>query len=67
MTGFGIGSSSGMKEITSDQVSKWAFGNFFVPIVIPKTIVMDVDGIFDVMFKNTFQETYWFWYMQLQG
>ena len=46
-----------MKEITSDQATRWAFGNFFVPFGIPKIIVVDADGVFDGMSKNTFQET----------
>ena len=32
-----------MKEITSDQVARQYFGNFFVPFEIPKIIVVDVD------------------------
>ena len=57
ITGFGIGSAIGLKEITSDQAAKWAFGNFFVPFGLLKMIVVDADGLFDGMFKNTFKET----------
>ena len=46
-----------MKEITSDQAARWAFGNFFVLFGLPKIIVVDSDGIFAGMFKKTFQET----------
>ena len=46
MTGFGIGASKGLKEITSDQAAQWAFGNFFVPFGLPKMIVLDSDGLF---------------------
>ena len=46
MTLFGLVSAIGMKEITSDQVARWYFGNFFVPFGIPKMIVVDADGIF---------------------
>ena len=45
MTLFGLVSAIGMKEITSDQVARWYFGNFFVPFGLPKTIVVDADGI----------------------
>ena len=57
MTGFGLATATGMKEITSYQVARWDFGNFFVPFGIPKTIVVDADGLFPGMFKNNFQET----------
>ena len=33
------------------------FGNFFVPFGLPKMIVVDADGLFDGIFKKTFQET----------
>ena len=46
MTGFGLGESSGSKEITPKQVARWDFGNFFVPFRIPKIIVVDADGFF---------------------
>ena len=57
MTVFGIGSATGLKEITSDQAARWYFGNFFVPFGIPKIILVDADGIYSGMFKNNFQET----------
>ena len=57
MTGFGIGAATGLKEITSDQAARWAFGNFFVPFGIPEMIFVDIYGIFSGMFKKTFQET----------
>ena len=53
----GIRASSRLKEITSEQVTRWAFVNFFVPFWIPKIIVVDVDGIFSFMFKKSFQKT----------
>ena len=56
MTVFEIVTSIGLKEITSDQVARWYFGNFFVPFGIPKLIVLDADGFFSVMFNNTIQE-----------
>ena len=46
MTVFGIGPATGMKEITSDQAARWAFGNFFVLSGLPKIIVVDADGFF---------------------
>ena len=46
MIGFGISAATGMKEITSDQAVRWAFGNFFVPFGLPKMIVVDADGLF---------------------
>ena len=57
MTRFGIEVDIGMKEITSDQATPWAFGNLFVPFGLPKIIVVGADGIFTGMFKKTFQET----------
>ena len=35
ITVFVIGAAIGMKEITSDQASQWAFGNFFVTFGLP--------------------------------
>ena len=57
MTGFWISAATGMKNITSDQAEQLDFGSFFVPFGLPKMIVVDVDGIFDGMFKKSFQET----------
>ena len=56
MTWFGLVEDTGPKEITSDQASRWAFGNFFVPFGLPKIIVVDADGMFTGMSKKTFQE-----------
>ena len=56
-TGFGIGATIGLKEITLDQTTRWYFGSSFVTFGIPKTIVVDADGHFFGMFKNNFQET----------
>ena len=42
----GIGSETGLKEISSYQAARWSFGNLFVPFGLPKMIVVDVDGIF---------------------
>ena len=36
MTVFDIRAENLLKEITSDQVALWYFGNFFVPFGIPK-------------------------------
>ena len=57
MTRIELGAAIRLKEITSYQAARWDFGNFFVPFGIPKIIVVDADGIFDGMFKKTFQET----------
>ena len=46
MKGFGIGEAIGMKQNTSYQISRWDFGNFFVPFGIPKMIVVDADRLF---------------------
>ena len=46
MTRFRLGEFSGLKEITSEQVAKWAFVKLFVPFGLPKMIFMDADGIF---------------------
>ena len=46
-----------MSKSPSDQAAQWDFGNFFVPVGLPKLIVGDADGIFSGMFKKTFQET----------
>ena len=54
MTRFGIGSSIGMKKITSDQAARWYFVNLFVPFGLPKMIVVDADGFFYGMLKNSF-------------
>ena len=56
MTGLGIGASSGLKYITSDKVAQWDFEIFCVTFFLPKITVVDADGIFSGMFKNTFQE-----------
>ena len=58
MTGCGLGAAIWLKEITSDQTVRWDFENFFVPLGLPKIIVVDADGLFPVMFKKTFQETF---------
>ena len=36
MKRIGIGEAIGMEEITSEQVTQWDFGSFFVPFGIPK-------------------------------
>ena len=54
---FGLGAAIGLKEITPEQATRWDFGNLFVPFGIPKIIVVDADDLFDVMFKNNYQET----------
>ena len=46
MTVFGLVASSGLKGITSYQVARWDFSNFFVLFGIPKIIVVDADGLF---------------------
>ena len=46
MTRFGLASYTGTKEITSDQATRWAFGNFFVTFGISKIIVVGEDGLF---------------------
>ena len=46
MTGFGLAAATGMKEITSDQNTIWAFGNLSVPFGLPKMIAVDADGLF---------------------
>ena len=43
---FGLGSDSGLKEITSYQIVSWDFGICFVPFGFPKIIVVDADGMF---------------------
>ena len=55
MKGLGIGSTSGLKQITLDQVALWNFGDFFVPFGFPKMIVVDADELFSGMLKKTFQ------------
>ena len=57
MTVFGIGSASGMKEITSDQVARCYFEKFFVPFKPQKMIVVDTDECFSGVFKKTLQKT----------
>ena len=52
---FGLGSTSGLKQITSDQVALWGFGNFVVPFGLPKMIVVDADELFSGMFKKNYQ------------
>ena len=52
MTVFGLGEATVMKEITSYQASRWAFGDFIFAFVIPKMIVVDADGLFHGMYKN---------------
>ena len=56
MTAFGLGAANGMKEITSDQASRWDFGNFFVPFGILKMIGVNADGHFSGMSKNNNKE-----------
>ena len=51
MTEFGLISASGLKEIKSNQVSRWNFVNFFVPFGIPKIVLVDADGISSGMFS----------------
>ena len=46
MKGFWLEEASGLKEITSDQVSRWDFGNVCVPFGIPKMIVVGADELF---------------------
>ena len=46
MTGFGIIAVTGINEITSDQVAQWVFVDFFVPLGVPKMIVVDADRLF---------------------
>ena len=58
ITGFGLGEATGIKEITAYQPARWDFGNFFVPFGFSKMIVVDADGLFSGMFKNTFQEKF---------
>ena len=56
MTVFGPVSANGLKDIISDQVARWDFGNFLVPFGIPrKKIVVDAYGLFSGMFKKSFQ------------
>ena len=57
MTGFGLGESSGLKEITPYQFSRWSFGKFIVQFGLPKTIAVDADLLFADIFNNDFQET----------
>ena len=57
MIEFCIGAASGPKEIISDQVIRWDFGEFFVPFELPKMIVVDTDGLFAGIFRKTFQDT----------
>ena len=56
MTVFGLGAATGMKEITSEQVARWTFENFFVTFRLPKMIVVDVDGPFAGMLNKHFQD-----------
>ena len=56
MTGFGIVAASGLKEITSEKIAPWDFGNFFVPFGIPKMIVVDAYGLFSGMPNKNFQD-----------
>ena len=57
MIEFGLGAASGFKEVKLDQVLLWACGNLFFPFGLPKTIVVDTDGLFYGTCKKTFQET----------
>ena len=57
MTGLGLGSDSGLKNITPEQVSQWDFENFFVTFGLPKMAVVDAYGVFSRMFRNNFRET----------
>ena len=54
MTGFGLGSETGRKLITSDQAARWSFGNFFVPFGLTKISVVDAYGLFSVISKEDF-------------
>ena len=54
MSEFWLGESIGLKEISSDQVTQWAFENFSVPFGLPKMIVVDANGHFAGIFKRTF-------------
>ena len=55
--GLRLGSYSLLKKITSEQVEEWAFGNFFNLFGLREIIVVDADGLFPGMFKDTFQDT----------
>ena len=55
ITGFGIVSDIVINQITSDQVARRSFGNFFVTFGIPKMIVVNLDGMFSGVFNETFQ------------
>ena len=57
MIGFGIWEASGTKEIRSENVAQWEFGNLLVPFGPPKMILVDADGNFTGMFKINFQDT----------
>ena len=56
MTGFGIETVIGLKEVTSYQAARWDFGNFFDPFGIPKIIIMNEDGVVSGIFKNNLQD-----------
>ena len=58
MKRFGIGAASGMKEIISYQVARWAFGKFFVPFGIPKMIVVDSGRFFLECSRKLFRIPY---------
>ena len=55
MTVFGIGSASGINEITPEQVTQRYFRNLFTLFGLPKMIVVDEDGLSSVMFKINYQ------------
>ena len=54
--GFGLVSTSLMKEIKSEQVKQWAFEIIFVPFGLPKILLwiqMDFFGIFKKNFRRS--------------
>ena len=54
MTGYGVVSANVLKGITSDQATRWTFGNFLALFGLPKMIVVDADGLLPRMFNETF-------------
>ena len=56
ITVFGLVSASGLNQIKSHQVARWAFVKLFVPFRIPKIIVMDTDRFFSGVFRKNFHE-----------
>ena len=49
---FGTGAASGLKEIKSEQVTQWYFGNFLFAFGIPEMIVVDAGDLFSCMSKK---------------